>query len=78
MTRVILDQATLAKLQQAGEPVAVCDESGHTRGYFSPLGKHSPYEGLQIPFSEEELQRRERQPGGRALAEILTDLAKRP
>jgi hypothetical protein len=77
MTRVILDPTALAKLRQAGEGVEVCDEAGRTQGYFTPVTDRSLYEGLQIPFTEEELQRRERQEGGRTLKEILADLEQR-
>jgi hypothetical protein len=77
MTRVILDQATLAKLNGLKQPVELCDESGRTLGYFSPAVDRSLYDRVQVPISEEELQRRERELGGRTLAEILADLEKK-
>ena len=77
MTKVILDQALLSKLSLLREPAEVCDEAGHTLGYFTPVGDRSLYKNVKVPFTEEELNRFEQEPGGRALAEILSDLEKR-
>jgi hypothetical protein len=77
MTEVVLDQATLAKLRRAQELVKVRDEHGSVVGYFHPVLNASDYEGLEPPMSEEEIERRLREPGGRPLAEILADLEKR-
>lgn len=77
MSRVILDEATLAKLSGANGRVEVCDESGQTRGYFTPAVDRSLYERVKVPFTDEELERRAQEAGGRSLAEILADLEKR-
>src|SRR4051794_5048301 len=77
MTRVVLDQATLAKLHSPGEQIEVCDESGRTVGYFMPVVSQSTYAGVKVPFTDEELDRFEQEPGGRSLVEILADLEKR-
>jgi hypothetical protein len=73
MTRLTLDADTLSKLRHLTEPMEVYDESGRHLGYITP----SPYRTVEVPFTEEELDRREQEPGGRALAEILADLEKR-
>lgn len=79
MTKVILDPATLAKLHDFREHLEVCDEKGFTLGYVQPVPSRDRalYAEVEIPFSEEELQRAEQEPGGRTLAEILADLEKR-
>jgi len=77
MTKVILDQETLAKLHHLRERLEVCDESGSTLGYFNPVVNRSLYEGVQVSFSEDELNRFEQEPGGRSLADILADLEKK-
>jgi hypothetical protein len=77
MTRVILDEATLSKLLQVQERVELCDATGRTWGYFTPVADRSLYEGLEVPFTEEELRIRDQDSRGRTLPEILTDLEKR-
>ncbi len=74
MTKVVLDQATLAKLARNRNRVEVCDEAGSVVGYFTPLDDRSLYESVQPPISEEELRRREQHLRGRPLSEILRDL----
>ena len=77
MTRVVFDQAMLAKLLNLNGRVEVCDEAGRTVGYFTPVEDRSLYAGVEVPFTEEELDRFEQEPGGRSLAEILADLGKK-
>ena len=75
MTRIVtFDAATAAKLGSFKERIEVCDETGRPLGHFTPLGVKSVYEGLNSPFSDEELDRRQREGGGRTLAEVLADL----
>src|SRR2546425_3495040 len=78
MTRVLLDQTTLSLFYNPSEQVEVCDEAGRTLGYFTPVEDRSLYERVEVPFSEEELDRFEQEPGGRTLAEILADLERKP
>jgi hypothetical protein len=64
-----------ATLHNAHGRVELCDGSGRTLGYFYPAG----YEGLSEedrrgPFSDEEIERRRKEPGGKPLAEILKRL----
>jgi hypothetical protein len=74
MTRVTLDRPTLDKLSQRGGRVVVCDETGHARGYFTPIAGELPEDDIIIPISEDEIRRREQKLGGRPLKEILDDL----
>ena len=76
MTQVILSADVVAKLQDAWGPVEICDETGKVVGVFRPKVDPSFYDGIECPVSEEELDRRSKTGGGRALADILADLEK--
>ena len=76
MTKIVLDQETLTGLRDLRERLEVCDESGHTLGYVTPAPGRSLYDTVQVPFTEEELDQAEQEPGGRTLAEIVADLEK--
>ncbi len=76
MTKVVLDQAMLGKLHHFKEHLEVCDESGRTVGYVRPATDHALYASVKVPFTEEELDHFEREPGGRTLTEIMADLEK--
>lgn len=72
MTRIIVDEATRARLGNLAEAMQLCDESGRVLGYFTPASN------LREPqISQEEARRRLQQGGGRPLADILADLEKR-
>ena len=79
MTRIVLDRATLARLHDLKEGLEFCDESGETLGFFQPAPSRdrSLYATAQVPATEAELNKLEKQPGGRTLAEILADLESR-
>ncbi len=74
MTKVTIDHTMRDKLRNLSEPVELCDEEGRVLGYFTPVVDQSMYEGVDSPISEEELQRRLNEDGGRPLADILRDL----
>jgi hypothetical protein len=76
MTRVVVDQAVRTRLDQIKEPAELCDESGRVLGRYLPQPAVSPYQGIDPPISEEELERRDSEEGGRPLAAILADLEK--
>jgi hypothetical protein len=76
MSKIILDSTTSGTFRQLHEQVELIDESGLLLGTFIPVAKQRLYETLEIPFSTEELKRFAGEPGGRSLAEILTDLEK--
>ena len=77
MTRVIVDPLTCAKLINVQNPLELCDDSGHLLGRFIPALDPSRQGVLEPGISDEELDRREREEGGRSLAEILADLERR-
>jgi hypothetical protein len=71
MTKVIVDAATRANLHNLDTLLEVCDESGHTLGYFHPQPATA---GIRSPFSDEEIERRRQQRTGKPLAETLERL----
>jgi hypothetical protein len=74
MTRVIVDAALRDKLQNTNNLVELCDESGKTLGFFTQtLPAHIP-PAWRSPFSDDEIQKRRQERGGRPLADILKDL----
>jgi hypothetical protein len=60
------------------ERLEVCDEKGLTLGYVQPVPSRdrSLYEGVEIPVSEEELQRAEQETESYTTAEVLAYLEK--
>ncbi len=78
MSTVILDSKVIEMLRQPGGCVEIRDETGRVAGYFSPPVAHPTETGLYsdigVPFTDEELDRFEQEPGGRSLDEILKDL----
>jgi hypothetical protein len=77
MTRVIVDEALRKKLHDLKETLELCDDAGHVLGRVTPVFDPALYEGLEPDISDEEIERRMREGGGRTLAEILADLEKR-
>jgi hypothetical protein len=77
MTRVIVGPDVWASLAALKGPTQLCDEAGRVVGYFTPAADKSLYEKVQPQISDEELQRRRQEKGGRTLSEILADLEKR-
>jgi hypothetical protein len=75
MTTVVLDDAVRAKLRGADE-VQLCDQSGQSIGYFLSEGLFHRllYDWANAQISDEELEQRRREPGGRTLAEIWARL----
>ena len=74
MTRITLDQAIIQQLLQPDGSVEVCDQQGNLVGFFRPT-KPAIDLGGEAGLSEEEVQRRLKQPG-RPLIELLHDLEK--
>lgn len=76
MTRLILDEALRAKLSGVVEYAELCDESGRMLGFFVPAAAYDPalYREFRSPISDEEIERRRREPGGRTLKEIWARL----
>jgi hypothetical protein len=78
MTRVTVDSEFWGKLNNPQGPVELCDPIGRTLGYLYPAPAPLDRGGGKVvsPFSDEELLRREQEPGGRSLEEILRDLSR--
>ena len=75
MTRIIIDAPFLSQLQQATQPVELCDPSGRVLGQFVPAPLSSAWEFLTPDISEEELDRRTRSTEKRyTTAEVLKHL----
>jgi hypothetical protein len=64
------------KLLGVREVVELCDQAGRLVGYFHPGPPRDANGNAIIPFSDEELQRRDQERGGRPLKDILDDLSK--
>ena len=81
MPSVVLDPEALAQLRQADGLVEIRDQAGQLVGYFTPPREHAPkvssYKDVNVPFTDEDLDRFESEPGGRALDQILKDLEKK-
>jgi hypothetical protein len=78
MTKVVVDAAFGAKVKGVAGAVELCDESGRTIGYFQPVVSEGlSAMGVRSPISDEEIERRSQERGGRPLADILADLEKR-
>lgn len=75
MTRVLLDEPTLAKLKQAGDRAELCDDSGKVVGYFTAVSVEDEYEHFVPEMSEEEYQRLLREPRF-STAQVLEHLRK--
>jgi len=74
MSRVIVDATLHEKLAQILHPVELCDAEGHVLGQYIP--DLSQYD-LGPEISEEELDRREKEGGGRyTTQEVLERLEK--
>jgi hypothetical protein len=77
MTKLMVDETLPGRLAGLECPVELCDASGRVVGAFIPAALHTFYDEMEPQISEEELNRREREGGGRTLDEILADLEKR-
>ena len=54
MTRIVLDAAMRARLEDVGY-AELCDETGRSLGHFIPTVDPELYRHIEIPFTEEEL-----------------------
>ncbi len=81
MSSVVLDSKSLEQLRQGGGRVEILDEAGQLAGYFirpdDRLLEASLYRDIEVPFTDEDLDRFEQEPGDYTLDEILKDLEKR-
>ena len=77
MSKMTLDSITANQLRRFKEPVELLDSGGTPLGTFTPFDDKTRSPEIRIPFTVEELQRFENEPGGRSLDEILADLENR-
>jgi len=77
MDRIIVSGTLADELDRQERSVELHDTNGRLLGFFAPGVGHADYEGVDSPLSEEEIERRSREPDGRSLAEIMADLEKR-
>ena len=78
MDQIIVDDSFTRQLPAALGPCLVLDSAGKRLGCFTPEVDARLYQGVGPSASNEELDRRERAGGGRALVDILSDLQQRP
>jgi hypothetical protein len=81
MSIVVLDSKALEQLRQVEGRAEIRDEAGQLVGYFilpdDRSLEASLYQDVEVPFTDEELDRFENEPGGHTLEEILRDLEER-
>jgi len=79
MSRVVLDSELRSKLNGLGDQVEICDEAGQTVGRYLPelLYRQLLVAWSKANLSDEDLERRLKEPRGRTLAEIWKDLGQR-
>ena len=72
MTQIYLDANLAHQLKVSSAPLELCDPKGNVVGLFTPIKKLN----IDIPYTEEEIQKSKQTKGGRPLAAILADLEK--
>ncbi len=72
MQRLVVDVGIAGQLYGLSDPVELCDESGRVLGHFMP-GRQGTSD-LSIPFSDEELARREQETRVCTTEELLARL----
>jgi hypothetical protein len=78
MNPIIVEDSIREACVRAEGPLEFRDREGRVLGYFIAADDPAIYRLLESTWTEEELQDREREDGGRALEEILRDLQLRP
>lgn len=74
MRRIVVDASLPKILPHIPDTVELCDAAGNVIGVYTP--HPSAFDNTEPEISEEELRKREAEPGGRSLSEILADLEK--
>lgn len=72
--KITVDASLRSRLQGLQFRLELIDETGKTLAYLTPAVDPVLYEGIEPPATEEELDRRSREGGGRPLAAILRGL----
>lgn len=76
MVRLLLDDGLRKKLYEIRVPTELCDKDGRVLGLFTPAADPDRkwYEWAKGRYSDEELERRCNEPGGKTTAEVLKAL----
>jgi hypothetical protein len=76
MIKITISETIRSQLHGLDSELEFCDESGRTLGYFRPANRAEAwqYEWGWAQFTDEELERARKEPGGRTTAEVLARL----
>lgn len=76
MNKILVDPGTRTRLDNLESELEFCDESGRTLGFFVPAAEAEPalYEWARREFTDEEIERARREPGGLTIDEVLDGL----
>jgi len=75
MKRVLVNDGFRSKLDELRTQVELCDGDGRVMGYFIPaVDDPALSDRIAAKISDEELERRKREPGGKTTAEVLAAL----
>lgn len=77
MKRIIVDRSLRSKLDNLDSRLELCDESGEILGYFVPASEQQRllYAWARAEFTDEEIERARKEPGGLTIGELLAELA---
>jgi hypothetical protein len=80
MQSVVADEVLRSRLGDLSKEIEVRDESGRLLGRYLPERPAMTREELMAtcPFTEEDLERARREPGGKTLGEIWRELGRVP
>lgn len=73
MNRALADDTLRSKLGEFRTQTELFDKEGHVLGIFIPAPVHDAalYDYIAAQISDEELERRKKEPGGKTTAELL-------
>ena len=73
MNRAVVDDALRSKLDELQTRTEFCDKDGRVLGVFTPALKvdRATCDRIASLISDEELERRKKEPGGKTTAELL-------
>ena len=73
MNKIVIDKDLRTRLDNLDTELELCDESGHTLGYFVPTSETNPslYESARCEFTEEEIESARKESGGLTISEVL-------
>jgi hypothetical protein len=73
MNRALIDENLRSKLSEFHVQTELCDKDGHVLGHFTPAipSDREIYDWAAAQISDEELERRKNEPGGKTTAQLL-------